>query len=77
MDREEKLTAFCSSNGCGGRYEMKPKANAPRGAIDCPDCGWALFWMHPEMVGVELGGKRAHRFGRSIYKRDQYEVSES
>jgi hypothetical protein len=63
------LTAYCSSVACGGLYEMKPKPNAVRGDIMCRDCGWALFWQHPDAVGIELKGRAAHKFSKSIYTR--------
>lgn len=66
IKKPKELTAFCSSSACLGLYEMKPKPNAKRGDVMCPDCGWALFWQHPDGVGIDLKGRASHRFSRAV-----------
>lgn len=53
FSKKSKLAAFCASQGCislseeiysvvGLEYAVRKDVN--KSTVDCPDCGYALFW---------------------------------
>jgi hypothetical protein len=61
-----EFKAFCQSAKCNGnRSGMGSQKKVTRDAVDCPDCGYALFWTQMSGAKPEVLKRRREQRSRA------------